>query len=321
MFPEAPLTADDAPYTRIQHRIMTREELFRWRLFISLGLGIPLVFTVIALVRLFMIGPVWSDFAALIIMHVLVMPGIAVGYHRYFAHRSFTAPRWLALTLAVVGSMMAMGPVTAWSAQHRRHHAYSDRDGDPHSPHYPFGEDKTLVQRLRSLVRAHVGWLYDPEYSPPEIWTPDLLGDPALLWIDKHFGHLALIGILAPAFVTFAFTGTWSGFYGALLWGGFVRTAWGVHSTLMIATIPHLIGSRPFNTRDKSGNVWPLALISWGESWHNNHHAFPSSALTGLYWWQLDPAGWIIRVLAAFGIATDLHRPTKEVIARKLASK
>jgi stearoyl-CoA desaturase (Delta-9 desaturase) len=287
----------------------SEQETFRWRLFVTLGLLIPFLGVVIALVRLWFVGPVWSDFIAFGVMYFISGFGITVGYHRLLTHRSFVVPRWLYLTFAVMGSLSLIGPAAIWVATHRRHHAFADRDGDPHSPHHPHNaEPKTGLARWRAIAHGYVGWLYTPDYSPLERWAPELLKDRALMTINDRFLELAVFSFLAPGVAVFAVTHTVSGFLGALLWGGLVRICVSMNGTFFVNTFCHVIGDRPFKTRDQSRNLWPLALISLGDSWHNNHHAWPSAAISGIGPWQIDPSGALIRLLEFCGLARDVKR-------------
>ncbi len=286
-----------------------RKELFRWRIFVSTGLLVPLAGVVVALIRLWRIGPMWSDFVAFGVMYILTLIGVSVGYHRLFTHRSFVPARWLELTLAVLGSMSLIGPLAIWVATHRRHHAFADRDGDPHSPYHPHADlPRTLFRRCRGFFHGYVGWLYTPDYSPLERWTPDLLKDSALMAINDRFLAIALISVLAPGLVTFAVTRTLQGFIGGLLWGGLVRICIGMHNILLVNTVCHVLGERPYDSPDSSRNLWPIALISFGECWHNNHHASPSAAIYSTNPWQIDIGGMAIRLFEVCGFARDVKR-------------
>jgi stearoyl-CoA desaturase (Delta-9 desaturase) len=255
------------------------------------------------------------DLALLVVFYVLSGLGVTVGYHRLLTHRSFRAPRPVRAFFAVAGSLAIEGSVISWVAAHRRHHAFADVEGDPHSPH--LGEEDGVVGVLKGLWHAHVGWLFDEEKTSIERWAPDLLKDPVMTRIDRLFPDLAAISLALPAVAGFAFTGTLWGGVTAFLWGGLARVFLLHHMTWSVNSICHYFGKRPFETTDLSTNNWPLALLSFGESWHNNHHAFPTSAIHGLGRWQIDPSGFVIRALERMGLARDVKRVTREQVAGK----
>lgn len=298
----------------------SRQELLRWRIMVSAGLFIPFAGTIFALIRLWRSGPVWSELAIFGFMLLLTGFGITVGYHRLLTHRSFTPPRWLYLTFAVLGSMSLIGPAAVWVATHRRHHAFADRDGDPHSPYEPHEiEPKAFLQRWRGIVHGYVGWLYTPDFSPLERWAPDLMKDAAIMAIDRFFLPLAVVSIVIPGLMEAAVTHSLSGFFGGILWGGLVRVFVVINATLTVNTFCHVYGDRHFKNNDHSANLWPLVLLSLGECWHNNHHALPSAAISGIGWRQLDISGLLIRFLEFLGLAHDVKRPSPEVIAKRRA--
>lgn len=255
------------------------------------------------------------DLALLVAFYVLSGLGVTVGYHRLLTHRSFRAPRPVRAWFAVAGSLAIEGSVISWVAAHRRHHAFADVEGDPHSPH--LGEEEGVVGMLKGLWHAHVGWLFDEEKTSIERWAPDLLKDPVMTRIDRLFPALAAVSLVLPAVAGFAFTGTLWGAVTAFLWGGLARVFLLHHMTWSVNSICHYFGKRPFETTDLSTNNWPLALLSFGESWHNNHHAFPTSAIHGLGRWQIDPSGFVIRALERMGLARDVKRVTREQVAGK----
>jgi stearoyl-CoA desaturase (Delta-9 desaturase) len=255
------------------------------------------------------------DLALLVAFYVLSGLGVTVGYHRLLTHRSFRAPRPVRALFAVAGSLAIEGSVISWVAAHRRHHAFADVEGDPHSPH--LGEEEGVVGVLKGLWHAHVGWLFDEEKTSIERWAPDLLKDPVMTRIDRLFPALAAVSLVLPGVAGFAFTGTLWGAVTAFLWGGLARVFLLHHMTWSVNSICHYFGKRPFETTDLSTNNWPLALLSFGESWHNNHHAFPTSAIHGLGRWQIDPSGFVIRALERMGLARDVRRVTREQVAGK----
>jgi stearoyl-CoA desaturase (delta-9 desaturase) len=241
--------------------------------------------------------------------------GVTVGFHRLFTHRSFEASRGLKLALAIGGSFAVQGSILSWVAAHRRHHAYSDREGDPHSPHLDEGPGMRGV--IRGLWHAHIGWLTDPEKTDIERWAPDLLKDPDLVKIDRWFPRLTIMSFALPALVGFAVTRSVWGGIAAFIWGSLVRVFFLHHVTWSINSICHFYGERPFKSLDFSTNNWVLAIISFGESWHNNHHAFPSSARHGIGRGQIDVSAGLISIFEKLHLA----RKVKIVKPKQLAAK
>jgi stearoyl-CoA desaturase (delta-9 desaturase) len=233
--------------------------------------------------------------------------GVSVGFHRLFAHKAFEASGAVRVALAVAGSMAIEMSVVDWVATHRRHHAFSDRPGDPHSPHLQ--AERGWRGILKGLWHAHMGWLFSPERTSRERWAPDLLKDPGVATVDRAFPALVALSFVAPALLGLAATRSLAGAASAFLWGGLVRIFVLHHVTFSINSICHFFGSRPFDTRERSTNNAWLALLSFGESWHNNHHAFPSSAFFGLRPWQVDLGGLLVRALEGVGLARRVRRP------------
>jgi stearoyl-CoA desaturase (Delta-9 desaturase) len=250
------------------------------------------------------------------IVYVLTGLGITVGFHRHLTHRAFKAKRAVRAVLAALGSAAIEGPVISWVADHRKHHAFADKPGDPHSPHVDHGEG--WGGALRGLLHAHVGWLFRHDQRGARArYAPDLLKDPVIRTIDRTFLIWALAG-LALAFVLGAAIGTsWEAGLTGLLWGGAVRLFVLHHVTYSINSICHVFGRRRFDTADESRNVLWLALPSMGEAWHNNHHAFPTSAQHGLRRWEIDPSALVIRGLEKCGLAWDVVRVPPQRQARK----
>jgi len=251
---------------------------------------------------------------ALFVMWLLTGVGITVGYHRLFTHRSFRATAPARAALAVLASMAGQGGVISWAGLHRRHHEFSDIPGDPHSPNL-FGE--TRRARLRGLVHAHYTWMIRHDYPSIVHYAPDLLRDPALVRIDGLYHLWVVLGLALPAVVVGLVRGSWMGVLSGFLWGGVIRMfvlgqiIWSINSFL------HQMGSRRFDTPEHSHNSALLAPLTLGESWHNNHHAFPGSASFGLAWHRLDFGYWCIKVLEALGLASDVKVPSKERIAAR----
>ena len=241
--------------------------------------------------------------------------GVTIGFHRLFTHRSFIASRPLKIVLGVAGSMALQGSLIDWVAAHRRHHAYSDKEGDPHSPHLDEGEGAMGV--LRGLWHAHVGWLVTPERTDLGRWAPDLLKDRDLVWIHRHFPLMIVATFALPFALGFAVTGSVGSGVAAFLWGSLARIFLLHHVTWSINSICHFYGKRPFVSGDFSTNNWSLSVLSFGESWHNNHHAFPTSAIHGLGRGQVDASARLIRIFERLRWV----RAVKVVSADQLASK
>jgi stearoyl-CoA desaturase (Delta-9 desaturase) len=275
-----------------------------------LGVFIPLAALVAALVLLWerFVGPL--DLAVMTTMYVATGLGVTVGFHRLLTHRSFSTLGWVRAAFAVLGSMSVQGPVIHWVADHRKHHAFTDEQGDPHSPH--------LTGGLRGLWHAHVGWLFSlAGRAEPQRYARDLVADPVMRAISRLFPGWVALGLGIPFAIGYAVTGTLRGGLTGLLWGGLVRIALLHHVTFAINSVCHFFGRRRFAIADESRNVFWLALPSFGEAWHHNHHAFPTSAFHGLRRWELDVGGWVIRLLERLGLAWDVVRPSPQRQADK----
>ncbi|MGZ5315777.1 MAG: acyl-CoA desaturase [Solirubrobacterales bacterium] len=258
----------------------------------------------------------WSDLAVIAAMYLLTALGITVGFHRLLTHRAFQTPKWLEYLFAALGSMAVQGPVIGWVADHRKHHAHTDEEGDPHSPHVGHGDG--VVGVLRGLWHAHVGWLLvEQGRAEWKRYAPDLYEDPRMRFLSRHFVALVVLGLVLPAALGFALTGTLLGAATGLLWGGLVRVFFVHHITWSVNSICHFAGSRRFDTDDHSTNVFWLALPSLGEAWHHNHHAFPRSARHGLRRWELDPSALVIAALEKAGLARNVVRISPERQALK----
>jgi stearoyl-CoA desaturase (delta-9 desaturase) len=249
----------------------------------------------------------WQDLLVLAITHTLSGVGVTVGFHRLFTHRSFKTTRAVRALLAVLGSTAVEGPVVEWVATHRKHHRFSDRRGDPHSPHV----DQAAGWRgaLRGLAHAHVGWMFrGKDMANPRRYAKDLLADRDVCFISRTFPLWVATGLAVPFGLGLALTGSIGGGLTGLLWGGAVRVLLLHHATFSINSLCHFFGHRQFATGDESRNLAWLAPITFGESWHNNHHAFPTSARHGLGRWQLDPGAWLITALERSHLAWDVVR-------------
>jgi len=239
-----------------------------------------------------------------------------VGFHRLFAHRSFRARPAVRIGLAILGSMAGQGPVIYWAALHREHHQYSDRPGDPHSPHL---HDQTLRGRLAGAWHSHIGWMFSHRLPNSARYTPDLLEDKALVRVNNLYFVWLLLGLAIPTVVGGLWRGSLLGAFYGFLWGGLARLFIGEHLIWSVNSLCHLYGTRPHRVLDHSANnVW-LSVFTFGESLHNNHHAFPSSAIFGLSWWQPDPGAWLIRGLEKLGLVWHVKKPSPQTLeARRL---
>ncbi|MFC4114467.1 acyl-CoA desaturase [Nonomuraea zeae] len=263
-------------------------------------------------------GVTLTDLLLATILYVVTGLGVTVGFHRLLTHASFTARPWLRVALAVAGSMGFQGNVVDWVAVHRRHHAFTDRPGDPHSP-YRYGTG--LRGQLRGLAHAHLGWLFADDQTPAERYAPDLLADPAITRVARAFPALCALSLALPFLAGWAITGTLYGGLTAFLWAGLIRVALLQHVTWSVNSLCHVIGNRPFKTRrhDRSTNLWPLALLSFGESWHNGHHSEPSCARHGVDRRQIDPSAGLIGLFERLGWVSNVHWPDRERIQRRRA--
>jgi stearoyl-CoA desaturase (delta-9 desaturase) len=258
----------------------------------------------------------WSDVIVFAIMYVATGLGVTVGFHRHFTHRSFKTSRPLRATLAVLGSAAIEGPIISWVADHRKHHTFSDQEGDPHSPHV--GHGGGFRGALKGLFHAHVGWLFiHTERGARKRYARDLLADPIVTFVDRHFLAWALGGLGVAFALGWAIGGSIHAALTGLLWGGAVRLLVVHHVTYSINSLCHFFGRRRFATGDESRNLLWLAPFSFGESWHNNHHAFPTSAMHGMRGWELDPSALVIRGLEKLGLVWDVVRVDPERQARK----
>jgi stearoyl-CoA desaturase (Delta-9 desaturase) len=249
----------------------------------------------------------WHDLVVLAITYTLTGLGVTVGYHRLFTHRSFKTTRGVRAVLAVLGSMAVEGPVIEWVSTHRKHHAYSDHPGDPHSPHVD--EAPGWRGALHGLAHAHVGWMFrGKDMANPARYAKDLLADRDLRFINRTFPLWVVAGLALPFGLGVALTGTVTGGLTGLLWGGAVRLFLLHHVTFSINSLCHFFGQRPFATGDESRNLGWLAPFAFGEAWHNNHHAFPTSARHGLGRRQIDPSAWLIAGLERCHLAWDVIR-------------
>jgi stearoyl-CoA desaturase (delta-9 desaturase) len=284
-----------------------------------LAVTIPFVAFIAAVILLWDRGVGWHDLALFAVFYFLTGFGVTVGFHRMLTHRSFQTSKPVEYAFAVLGSMSVQGPVINWVADHRKHHAHTDEEGDPHSPHV--GAGKGIRGALRGLLHAHVGWLVtDQGRAERRKYAPDLMEDKGMRWINRHFVGIVVAGLVAPALIGFALSGTVAGALTALLWGGLVRIFVLHHITWSINSVCHFFGTRRFALDDHSTNVFWLALPSFGEAWHHNHHAFPRSAVHGLRRFEPDPSAWLISAMERLGLVWNVVRISPERQAQRLAA-
>lgn len=317
---DAPVTTIeyDGDDTRPLQQLPSTEHQARWEQFaLGLFVAIPLAALLASGFVLWGNGLSWVDLTLAVLFYAVSGHGITIGFHRYLTHGSFKTGRPLRIALAVAGSMAIEGPPTRWVADHRRHHAFSDEDGDPHSP-WRYGS--SLRGLTRGLWHAHVGWLFDVEQTDQKRFAPDLLADRDVARVSKLFPVIVAGSMLLPAVLGGLLTWSLTGALTAFFWASLVRVALLHHVTWSINSICHTWGARPFVTKDRSVNVWWLAVLSMGESWHNLHHADPTCARHGVDKGQVDTSARVIRWFEQLGWAHDVRWPRPERLASRRAA-
>ncbi|HEX3489336.1 MAG TPA: acyl-CoA desaturase [Streptosporangiaceae bacterium] len=284
------------------------------RLLVGLFVAVPMLALIAAIPLAWGWGLGWHDIVIAVVFYLISGLGISMGFHRYFTHGSFKAATGLRVALAVAGSLALEGPILTWVADHRRHHKYSDREGDPHSP-WRFGTDWRAL--TKGLAFAHMGWLFKSYYSSREKFCPDLLADRKIRRVSDSFMLLAAISLLAPALIGGLWSMSWEGAVTAFFWASLVRIAFLHHVTWSINSICHTFGREEFEVRDKSRNVNWLAILSFGESWHNLHHADPTCARHGALKGQIDIAARMIWFCERLGWAYDVRWPDTDRLTAK----
>ncbi len=257
-----------------------------------------------------------SDVALFAGLYVVCAFGTTIGFHRYFTHKGFETSATVRAALAILGCMTMQGPITQWVTDHRKHHALSDKPGDPHSPHVGHGEG--FAGALRGFVHAHVGWMFsNMGMEQGREYGRDLYEDRLVRTIDRLYLVWVVLTFGIPFGIGYAVGGTWQAGLEGLVWGGLVRVAAYQHATFSVNSICHMFGRRDYRSRDEARNNWLVALLVFGEGWHNNHHAFPASARHGLRRWQLDVSWWVIRSLERLRLVWDVKVPDAEQLERR----
>ncbi|MEV5706831.1 acyl-CoA desaturase [Actinoallomurus sp. NPDC052274] len=287
------------------------------RVLLAVFIAVPLLAVAAAVPFAWGWGLGWSDVAITVVMYTVTGLGVTVGYHRHFTHKSFKAKRPLRIALALAGSLSIEMSVIDWVATHRRHHKYSDKEGDPHSP-WRFGGDWKALSK--GLVWAHMGWLFDARRTSPAKFCPDLVADKDIRRISRVFPGLVAVSMLLPALLGGLVTMSWWGAVTAFFWGSLVRVALLHHVTWAINSICHVMGDEVFDSRDKAKNVWWLAIPSFGESWHNLHHADPTCARHGVLKGQIDISARLIWMFEKLGWVSDVRWPNEQRLATKRIS-
>ncbi len=307
------ITADDSPVRRGPRATMAGKRPLPAHVLVYLFVIVPFLAVLAAIPFAWGWGLSRLDLALAAGWYTFTCLGTTAGYHRYFTHGSYKAKRPLRIGLAVAGSMAVQGPILHWVADHRRHHAFADKEGDPHSP-WLFGTSPAAL--ARGFWHAHLGWILERDLTNQERYCPDLVADPDMRLIHRLFGPLTLLTLLGPAIMGGLITMSWHGALTAFFWAGLVRVAFLHHVTWSVNSVCHMIGDRPFNARDKSANFWPLAILSMGEAWHNLHHADPTQARHGVRRGQIDISARLIWIFERFGWAYAVNWPTPERLAR-----
>jgi stearoyl-CoA desaturase (Delta-9 desaturase) len=276
--------------------------------------GIPAIGFAIALYLMFTGRVTALDYALFAVFYSIQTFGVGIGFHRYLAHKSFKTSRFFEGVLMITGSMALEGPVLFWVSTHRRHHRFSDEEGDPHSPNL---SGPGLLGKLKGLWYAHIPWMFSDQESRATVFAPDVVRDRRLYYYNRTYPVWALASLILPALVGFAIGGLPAAFSG-FVFGGLARVFLANQAAWCVGSISHMIGSRPFLTKDDSANNWPVAILTFGEGLQNNHHAFPGAYRHAMRWWEPDLSGWVIALLARAGIVWDLKMPDRTKINSKL---
>jgi stearoyl-CoA desaturase (delta-9 desaturase) len=312
--PELTVSPVADPTTELPPTDRTERAPLGVRLVTLVAITVPLAGLLAAPLFLWGWGFSWVDLGLLLGMIFLTAIGITVGYHRLFTHHAFETNIVVKFILAVLGSMAVQGPVLKWVATHRRHHQYSDRPDDPHTPyHHGHG----VLGLIRGAWHAHIGWFFKPDPEDMTRYVPDLMKSHTLRAADSLFPLWVVLGLLIPAVLGGVISGTWAGVWTGLIWGGLVRIFVVHHVTWSINSACHLWGRRTYRSGDQSRDNVVFGVLAMGEGWHNTHHAFPTSARHGLRWWQFDVSYWVIRALALLGLAWHVRLPSRAAQRRE----
>ncbi len=307
-------TLSSKPKIAINHDYLLRFQRFHAIWITNL---LPLLGFIAGLALIPFWGFGWLEINTLLLTYVLTILGVEIGFHRLFSHKAYESYPFIKKFLAILGCMSAQGPLIYWAANHRRHHQYSDVPGDPHSPHL-HGEENWWKGLYKGLWHAHVGWQYNHDTPNTAHFTKDLLKNKMLYKVNQNYYIWVILGILLPAFICMLIEGSWRGFVIGFLWGGLARIFLLNHITFSINSICHVWGKSPFHTNEHSkNNIW-LSIVSFGQAWHNNHHAFPFSARLNFKWYQIDLGGMVIQLMKFTRLAWDLKVPSPQQIKSKL---
>ncbi len=301
----------------IPHRSDTNtwsDVLFRIRVINLAGVVIPFAGFIAAFILLW--GTAFNGvyLGLLLGMYAITAVGVTIGYHRYFTHKSFKTSRPVAILLGILGSMAVEGAILQWVAVHRQHHHHSDETNDPHSPHTRGGG---FFNMLIGFWHAHLGWMFQPDPHGLEEYVKDLKKEKYIVWLSRLAPLWIVLGLIIPTILGGIIVGSWTGALLGFLWGGAVRVFLVHHVTWSINSVCHIWGSKPFKSHDESRNNAIFGILAFGEGWHNNHHAFPTSARHGLRWWEFDLSYLIIRVMALVGLVSNVQVPSRKNMADK----
>jgi stearoyl-CoA desaturase (delta-9 desaturase) len=281
-----------------------------------LAVGVPPLGLLSAVGLLWGVAISWVDVVLFFVLYVASALGNSVGFHRLFTHKSFETTKWLRGTFAILGSLAMQGPVTQWVTDHRKHHALSDQDGDPHSPHAGHGEG--VLGAIKGFAHAHVGWLFTLKgMERGRDYGKDLYDDRLVRTIDRMYMVWVVVTFGVPFAIGYAIGGTWQAGLEGLIWGGLLRVFLYQHATFSVNSICHMFGRKDYPSRDESRNNWLVAALVFGEGWHNNHHAFPSSARHGLRRFQIDMSWWVIRGMEKLRLVYNVKVPSETQLERK----
>ncbi|MCW3465038.1 acyl-CoA desaturase [Chitinophaga nivalis] len=277
---------------------------------------LPTIGFITGIAGIFIWGIGWLEIISLVTMYFFTVAGVEIGFHRLFTHKAFKTNKAITAILAILGSMSAQGPVIFWVATHRRHHVYSDKENDPHSPNLESG--KGLGALIKGLWHAHVRWQFVNDLPNTAKLARDLLKDDNIRWVNKNYLKWVYLGLIIPAVAAGLITLSLKGAALGFLWGGLIRVFLVNHATYSLNSFCHVFGGQLFKTDEQSRNNILFVIPTLGQGWHNNHHAFPNAADLSFKWWQFDPSAILIQGLRITGLAWDVKKPNKNQIDNKL---